>query len=351
MKFTGKDKKNKVTLMDNHFLTNTRVLKGKFYNYLEIIFSKIQKKRFLKLNDYAFIKSFDKYSDKQFSNSIGLYRDKQTNNKVIIRRFCYRFKNLKLEQIINEYNIMKFLEKLSMTEKVNYQIIFPRLIKFTNINHEATLIREYLNGTQLKNKNNNTKVKIISMILNNFFLLSKQISKKDRKRLPIRSMSYIFLSFPIALIRSSIKNPNSIFYYFKLSIIFYFQFLDIKHKPNYVLAHRDLHSGNILIYKNMIQILDSEITVLAEEDTDIAIISRYYIDEIDQNSLIKFITSYLKDKKSFIRLAIFYSFQLIANESSKSYDYKQARKYLRSTLPVIIEKLYDKRSRINKLII
>lgn len=333
-----KDTSNQIK-MEKHFLTNKRVIKGKFYNYLELLFFKMKKRSFSNLKNYKYIKSFNKYSDNKFSNNVSLYKD-LSQKMVVIRRFYYFFKNLKYEQILNEYNMMRLLEHIKTRQENEYQISFPRMISFTDINNEIMMVREYLEGNQLRNKERSIKIKSIKVILNHFLLLTEKISKEEKKILPTRTAWYTFSSFPIALFRATIKNPYNILLYLKLFIIFYFQFLGSHRKQHYVLAHRDLHSNNILIKGHKIQILDSEIMVLAEQETDIAIISRCYSDEVNQETISNLIATHINDKKRFMRLSIYYAIQLLANEPKKSNDYKQTYSYLRNVFPKITSKLF-----------
>jgi serine/threonine protein kinase len=303
-----------------------------------MIYSKFRKVKFSKLKDYVYIKSFNKYSDNQFSNDVGLYRDKN-NNKVVIRRFYYYFKNLKYYQIMNECNMIKLVNNFKMKQDSDFQLFFPKLIKFTNTNNEIIAVRDYFQGDQLRRQNRILKVKILTFILENFLFISKQISEEGKKLLPARTAFYIFTAFPIALVRTILKDPNNIFYYFRLSFLFYFQFFGSHNESQNVLAHRDLHSNNILIKEQKVQVLDLEIMLLAEEETDIAIISRCYSDDLNMETIIKLIKTNIKDKKRFIRLSIFYSIQLMANEPISSYYYKQTYNYLQEVFPKIISKL------------
>jgi len=166
-----------------------------------------------------------------------------------------------------------------------------------------------------------------------FEILSKQMMKNKKRVLPKQSSVELFLLFPYYWMKVFITQPQQLLLLLKLVKIFYSQFSlqNLLHVP-YVLAHRDLHAKNILLAKEKIHILDMEVSLLAPELTDLAIISRYYAQTLRTKKLLQLITKKVlteNQKKIFLQLTIYYALQFLSLEDKKTIYYKGIFPYLR----------------------
>jgi hypothetical protein len=159
--------------------------------------------------------------------------------------------------------------------------------------------------------------------------ISREMSDDERKQAPLRSSFQQMILLITYIMRSIMKESRywlMFLGYLWISIVYY-----ISTKKRYILSHRDLHSHNILVKSKTIYIIDAEVSVLAEAETDIAIIARYYFKEIGLKNVILLIQSRLqteKQKKNFIRLTIFFAIQILAREPENDKYYQEALEYL-----------------------
>lgn len=331
--------------MDN-LLRNIDLVVGRVNSVFENNFGASQGVKQRRYGKYKLIKSFDKFSDQKFSNHVGLYKD-PLGKKVIIRRFNYRFKNLKYFQILSEVNLLKLLNSVRNKQNIH----FPKLIQLDQKKGEINLVREYFKGKRLNNFDSHTKVKILKRCMDLLGTYSEELLKKTDFQLPKRSPLEMMLFTPFYFLKSVLKDKANFKLYVKLVLIFYKSCFSLNlFNGKYVIAHRDLHSDNILINGKKIQILDPEVAMLAEEDTDLAIIARYYLSELEEQDYMELIKSRVKDKSSFLRTTIFYSFRLLDNESIEDKYFLEAKDYLKTLSSKILPALNTDRKSVSRAI-
>lgn len=321
------------------------LLKNKSFNLIEGFLYKNNAKGPV-FGNYVFIKDLRKSKDKTHHN-IGLYKNIRTGKKNVIRTLDYKLKSTEYFQIVNEAKVLKLLNRLSKQKK-NIFINFPNLIKFEDKRGRLVLIREYKKGltiNKLKNK------KQILEVLNKCLVSLQNLSDKNlvyNKTFSQRTPLMIFTAFPLYILQAAIKNPNKIRLIFRLSAAFYKSFLyPNSFKPVMVLSHRDLHQDNILISNNTISIIDNEIMLLAERETDLAFVARYYLDTLGLSGTLDLLDSQLYTQQEidrFIRLAIFYSIQLLTTVSSNHPFYNLTLIFLDTFIDNIYPVLISKRN-------
>lgn len=270
---------------------------------------------------YRLEKSLTSLADQQKGYQIGLYS--LGTKRVVIKFLKFKNKNLKYEQLLHEANLLKLLN----TNK-SLKVRIPRLLDLKLNSNMVVLIREYINGTPVKKISLPKKLEILNKCLEFF---RKETVSDNNNYLSRRPEILNFLQMPFFLIFSIFKKPADFFIFIKIYIIYVESyFMTRKHESHLVIAHRDLHSENILISGNYINIVDNEIAILAKKETDLAIISRYYISEIPQDILTGFILNHLStriDKHNFLQLTIFYTFQKLALLPVSHKFYLDAQKY------------------------
>ena len=314
--------------MQNNYLSYSRVLKGKILNLLEKPLSSSRK-------DDRFIKSFTDRADSKVNYTVDLCRDK--GKEVIVKRLAYKNKNLKYEQIRNEAALLSLMMELHDNNKESSAIVFPKLVKLEEKDHEIILEREYIRGKMLKDFSREKQVKILKICLDSLSHLSAHVYAKNaftKRTIPLQ-----ILSLPLYLALAILKEPKMSRNFLPLAFRYYFERLGNWKISTYILAHRDLHPNNILVYtkngKERIAIIDSEIAVVCEPQTDLAIIARYYLKDLGFNNLYKLLSSQLRnnsEKKSFISNSIFYAIQCIAIENKSDKFYENSKNYCTALL-------------------
>jgi len=315
--------------MNTHFLTTKYFIKGKFFDLLEkIIPGEIDLTKNELSSNYKLIKWIKK-QDKDNLTSVGFFKYK--DKKVVIKIVRFKLKNSIYEQLINEASMLNFLAKVSAQSK-GIKLIFPKVHDLIYQNNQLALVTEYLDADLLISKSNEFKMNILKDILKKYKEMTLHATNEDYKCLPKRTYLQIIISFPVYLLKVMLYDLDNYSYYVKLMFIFYRNYFSINNfKMKYTLAHKDLHSNNILIKNNSVMIIDPEICVLADEVTDIAQIARLYsaeFSEAEMNSFLNDTLSSLNDKKHFIALTIFYSIQMMAIRNTNDSDYKEAYDYL-----------------------
>jgi hypothetical protein len=254
----------------------------------------------------------------------------QNNNKVVIRFLTTIIPCLALFQIQNEKKMLQLLSGISKRKKLN--INFPKLISFSHQKHSYTLTREYVEGNTLTQFSAKYKLRILMSCLMELKKISAILLPSEKKQLIQKNPVQMILEMPIYTIIALIKNPREIFNILYL----YFKYMTYQTvpgliHPEYKLCYRDLHSGNIIIHQNNITLIDSEICVMGEAETDLAIISIYYIREIGPKLLLTFFSESLKtnsERINFLRASIYYTIQLLAIQKKFVTFYVEARENL-----------------------
>ncbi len=317
--------------MNNHFLTTKYFIKGKLFNLLEKIIPGNNDDQKIDFgSNYKLIKWVRSQEGADLT-SVGFFI--KNEKKVVIKVVRYKYKNLLYEQLINEKNMLSLMSDLSRkikSGKIN--LVFPKVYGLISMPNQLALVTQFLSADSLKSKSSVRKIEILEQILSSFRKMSDLIDEDMLNKLPKRSCIQLLILFPIYLLKVIFADFKNIRIYLSLFFIFYKNYLRISNfNMKYILAHKDLHSENILINKNKVIIIDPEICVLADPNTDIAHIARYFSKELTDaeiNNLLQVLLKSDNDKKNFLSLSIYYSLQMMAIRSKTDPDYEEARSYL-----------------------
>ncbi len=326
--------------MDDHFLTTQHYIKGKFLSALEKLFSRMLGESD-SLSDYRLLK-WVKKQNKHNLSSVGFFKSKD-NKKVVVKNIKFILKNLIYEQLINEANMLKLFSALKPRRRVR----FPKVYDLIETSTEMTLVTEFIEGESLRKRDSEFKAKILEEILGDFAAMSRSINRKTLRALPKRSSMYIALSFPIYMAIVLLQDLKNTKYYIRLSYDFIINCFSLGiWKTNYIIAHKDLHSENIIISGNDAVIIDPEVSVITCAETDIAHIARYYAGEISKHDLVNLLSNVLANKEqknNFIALTIYYSIQMMAIRRKNDPDYIEAKNYLFKYFYPIVEDINGKK--------
>ncbi len=313
-----------------HFLTKTNFLKGLFFSLMEKYTNPQYQKRVFSYQNHKPLKVYKEKLDNINQSLVAIF--KLNKKKLLVKKLSYKFHNLSYEHLLNEISMLIILNRSNRAKVKNNTISFPRIYKIVRKEHEITFAREYIEGKQLSRYSPGIKIKTIISCIDIFTKLTSQINVNEIKKLPKRSSLEISVTLPLYFIKALAKFPNnfanliSIFkeYYFNLTISTIF-------RPTYVLSHRDLHSNNIILNKMSTYIIDPEICTLAEELTDLSIVSRIYMRELGAKKINELLSYYLissNDWRIFCRLTIFYTVQILATQKKQSLEYKEGLDYI-----------------------
>ena len=314
---------NQIKLMS--YITKTKLLQGFAIQKIGFFASK---KQFLepKFKNYSLIKHLGEKT--HIKPLIGLYAD-NVNKQVVIKQWNYMLKTVTYYQLLHEMNVLKFLNAAA-NQFVNKNIFFPKFIEQIRYKNRVGYVAEYISGKPLTDFPTNFKIEIANSCLEYLVDLSASIKTSYLKNFPkVRPIQNI-LVFPFFWLIVVIKDIKNVGYYLKFLWAFYKLYLNKGITSSLVINHRDLHSDNVIISKNKTYILDTEVMVLAEKETDLALVAKAFYkqlgNKINQLLKIKFAQGYSVDK--FIALSIFYSLQIMAISSHNSQEYKEATEYM-----------------------
>lgn len=328
--------------MENHFLTTRYYFRGNLFGIIEKILRIKNYHKEHKIKKY-FLKRWLKKQNSNDSTSVGIFNSSK-HESLVIKSLVYSFPNSTYEQMINEYNIFKVLNK--EFSKIALKINVPKVYELIKSKNMIGFIYEFKKGKSLKAYSADYKKNVIKKCLTAFKLVDKNLANS----FPKRSSYLTLLSFPLYFFWVVIRDVKKINNYFKWGFVFYANYLPVfKINPQYIFAHRDLHSQNILIDNNSIALIDPEISAFAEEQTDIAILAKSFARELGKGHLLELMNDLLpqkKQKKRFYALAIYYSFQIMAIRSKDDPDYIEAEIFLITYLPYL--QLNMKRDKISK---
>lgn len=251
---------------------------------------------------------------------------------VIIRTLEYSYKNLKYNQVLNEVEMLKLLNKLRKRTKA-YSIVFPKVYSMRTSKHRLTVTREYIKGKQFIELTRQKKFTYLLNLVSAYRSLSRALTDEEISVLPKRSNTMLLLSFPlyftVAMFRSESLRKTLV----ALAYSFYahsFVLFLTRRKSEYVLTHRDLHSRNMLVSRKCLYVIDPEVSVLAQKETDLAIIARYFAPELGIPMVKKLLRNSLttaSEKHNFIRLAVFYTIQILATAQLNDRFYPQVVRF------------------------
>lgn len=239
---------------------------------------------------------------------------------------------MKYEHLVHEINVSKLLFKLGENTK-GHLVRFPKIISSKITKKLLFFEKEYVEGQTLSSLYTEDKIKIIKNCLDFMKDLSGKLDNATLPKLPKRRHLFIALSSPYYFIKSIAKDSGNIKLYLYFAYLFFIKYVLPRKVHDYILAHRDLHDRNIIVTsEGMSVIIDPEICVLSEKETDLAIVARVYSGSIPNTMLTAFINEFLKndqEKNTFLGLTIFYAMQTLALTDKKSPDYIEAKNYLK----------------------
>lgn len=295
---------------------------------------------------YKALKQYDLFTGQDFSRSIGLFEDDK-GRKVIVKELFYRFHNLKYHQIINEITVLRLLAELG-SRVGGITVKFPRLIDWSDDGRKFFEIREYIVGSPLKGYDKDFAVDIIKQCLEGLKKISGSISRVGEKKLSKRSPRFLRWVFPAYFIQAVLRDLKNIRRYIYFFILFYKLDFSSSSSETLVLAHRDMHSLNIIVQNGKGGIIDFEVSALAEPETDLAIVARYFAKELGVDRVKKIINDLINNeagRRNFLRLTIFYAIQSLAIEFKEIEFYKCSQDYLivleKEIIPDIIKEKKD----------
>lgn len=327
---------------DIYFLSKRRLLIGFMLSIFENVFSRTRQLEHFEFEEGMVVCKL-KSKPSNWNNSTNIIFRLKKNKIVIVKKLKFKFKNLAYRQLMNEIGMFEFLAHLG-AQKVNKHIIkFPKVYKVLVRSNTITFAREYKTGKKLSELSTYHKVNLINLLLLFYANVSNNLEKKYLSRLPKRGYLYIILSFPYYLVVALLKNFHDRSVIFALVNIFVSNLNISRSWSNRLhLAHRDLHSQNLIINKKEIYIIDPEICVLAEKLTDLAIIARVYFNEVGQHYTEELLKINLENKtqfSDFMRLTVFYTLQILANYDRYSPDYRRAAEFAKYILGIQYDKL------------
>lgn len=328
-------------MMQLHFFTTRNYIKSFFLSKLEFFLGQgwgVEK------NDFDNFQFIDFLKDEGIKNKtrIGIYQA-AGRQKVIIKHLTYKVKNLLYEQILNEASMLRILEPFHSESSNDIIVRFPKILDVISGKNNIALVREYIAGESLNNFPIEFKLKVIKEFLRLMLIISARLDKKVKKILPKRSNLLMIISFPIYVFRAIARDWRHAKYYFGGALIFgkFIRYFSIFY-PNYVLAHRDLHLKNIIVNGKQAVVIDHELCVLAEAETEIAIIFCQCWREFGIATIIKFLQETFvsaEQKKKFAVLSVYYTVQFLTIQPKDAEVYHQLREYLEILLKKILPAL------------
>lgn len=327
--------KNKIINDSDYFLSKRRLLTGILFTFLENTFKKAKQVDHFNYKNAKVIRRIKSYPS-NWNNSTNIIFQVKDGEKVLVKNLHYRFKNLAYRQLLNEAGMFKLLNKVKLKKCGPYSFQFPKIYEILVCENNIIFARQYQTGNKLSEHSKHDKVKLINQLLIFFCKLYDDINIECIKHLPKRGYLYVVLTFPYYVASALLKNLKQRELIWSLSKIFIKNLGNLElFNRKLLLAHRDLHSKNIIIQNNNVFIIDPEISVLAEELTDLAITARAYFDELGPDHISKLLSLRIKNKKqleNFTRLTTYYTTQILATYEPNSSDYITATKYAKFIL-------------------
>lgn len=314
------------------FLTTKRFFEGQLLRLLNK--EQFVQHSFPKIPGYILVKPLKEQTDSDH-NSIGIYKNR-TGKQVVIKHLASQKNAMARYQLLNEKSMLELLGSLVSNQKLApYKITFPQLLSFKQREKDMYLVMELVHGRLLRDETSEKKFEVVQKCLRYMEVLSAEIPTELRSHLPRRSTWLQHLTLPIYVSIALAAKPQQFFLYSKMLWLYYtYAARALFTKTQYVLAHKDLHQDNILLTRERITIIDPQVSVLSERFTDLAIVARLYLPELGTVKLKKLIRSFVKtdhERGAFIRLSIYFSFQLMAIKGVDHKFYEGAISHL-STL-------------------
>lgn len=318
-----------IYIMKNTIITLIGSVKGNIFNFVDICLPFSREDQTGYLPDYRVTKMARNQSRNGRKCGVYISSDGKT---VFLKRLSYKRKNIEYYKIMNEANILETFENWRYTGNGGFDVSFPKIKKIVRKNGELIIVQELIEGVDLKSASIETKKSVIK----NCLYAMKDLSLKIGcgARLGIRKVAPIFflITFPFYWMKMIFRDPVRYSLHVKILSIFFRQiFSSWIFFPNYIFAHKDLHSENVMVREKSIAILDLELCAFADEMTDLAIIAMHYQKEIGLENIMEILTEFIKNdiqKKKFLALTSYYSVLTLATCKKEESDYLKAEEYL-----------------------
>lgn len=322
----------------NQFLTVPRFLKGAVCSLLERFFFRPANSGYVfpRYPGYSWLAAVQ-VPNRENSNSLGVYQNKQ-GRKTIIKSLNYQTRNLAFEQFINEINVLRVMGRLfsgkAADSSAEYQVSVPVFYEVLEQKHQIAFVREFVEGKLLAEAPVQVKFEVLRHCLKFFSVFPRDDRRERYHTSAARPPLLMLLTFPFYWFAAVCKAPRRLGFYLRLAVIYYqkFSWQSIRH-PRYVLAHKDLHSQNIILHTGRIVILDPQVAVYSEEGTDLAISARLYHQELGGENIAKLLQEFLfnnEQRDKFVRLTLFFAFQSLVFDKRLSADYQNTESYLQT---------------------
>lgn len=259
-----------------------------------------------------------------------IYKNKK--HAMIVKYLHYAHKTSEYYQALNEVNTLALLQSFRVKTLSGLTIRFPKLLNFSDNGQRVRIEREFVPGKDISTYSSSYQLRILQSALEALNVIQQKMQPEKMKGLAKRTPIQALIVFPIYFILSVVKEPALLLRLTKSALKYYsYQNLAEIIAPQMVISHRDLHGYNMVLNKNVITIIDSEIMVQAEKETDLAYAVRLYSNYVKDLELINLLNNNLhssEQKARFLRLTLFYTFQAIATLGKSHFRYSEAISYL-----------------------
>lgn len=271
------------------------------------------------------------------------YKDNK-DDLVVIKTHKFFIPDLDFFHINNEALVLDSLKK----QKIHPEI-YPKPVGFSKMNGRISLATKFIRSESLAKENSKNKVIVIKSILNVLDKISGKLITKQDLGIAKRTPYALIFNLPILLIQLVFKKPQNLKMYFKHVYLFYVNFL-LGYIKGFELGfvHRDLYPDNIAITKDKkIISFDWENALISDPLNDLAQVCLIYWKDFGRSPLMDLLNEkleYNSQRRRFISLSIYYSFQALANTALSHPHYGETEKFLDILIMEIYPKLIKKKS-------
>ncbi len=276
----------------------------------------------------------DKVYKKNAGHSVSISRNK-SGGKIIIKKSGPSARNSFYRHLQYEAEFFRVLNTFQKNRK-NIDVYVPKIYSLSKRDNNLKMIIQFIEGRTLKETDEEQKLFFLEKCLIHMRRASKILNKNDLKTLPTREMPFFVLPFPIYVffVAAKLRDIKLL----NLLPLFYRNYLMSKSANSLCIAHRDLHSDNVLLKRGNIYMIDFEIAVLSDEETDVAIIPILYHQEISFNKIMLLVKKFTKNNNQARRiyaLTVFYMVQLLALQKRDSRYFNNAYRFLKIFTKVV----------------
>ncbi len=205
--------------------------------------------------------------DRRFAVGIYVYK----NSKVFIKTWTGKMKNFDYYALQNEITANKILRKYIEKLKINHLFTVPKIIEIVESKNQLSIIFEYVDAKTIENISTKEQTKFIKQIIFGLDLISKNLSKQDKKIFPKRNLSWHVEIFLFKILKSNISIKNKL--YVTKQILNSYINSQINPSQNNCIAHGDLLPTNILVKKQKTFLVDLGHTAITFPQYDILFLS------------------------------------------------------------------------------